>query len=264
MVDKHALTHEAMAAVFTITVADQEATYARQATAEVFAELDRIELRLSRFIEGSDIFRINRLAAGQSTVVGLDTFECLKTAEEIRQATGCAFDVAYASVSSASAGPRFELDSATHSVRVLSAGMRLDLGGIGKGFALDRMAAILREWDIPYAMLAASTSTVLALEPPPGESGWPIRVGTDDGPDRLKLVRAAVSASGLSVKGNHIIDPRTGRAAEGRDRVWCSAPTAAVADALSTAFMVMTVAEIESFCRTRPEISPHLPPPQRR
>jgi len=273
---RHTLTHEAMATTFRLVMASDDARYASQAAIEAFAELDRIQARLSRFAEGSDIWRINRLRAGEATFVHHDTLECLRIAEQVRRDTAGAFDIAYAS-RTGRAAPRsrkrpacglttsgtlvatkmrrargsrlFTLDKASHTVRVLAEGVRLDLGGIGKGFALDRMAALLREWEIASALLAASTSTLLALDPPPGEEGWAAQLGPDGAPQRLMLANQALSASGLAAKGGHIVDPRTGRPAEGRCRAWAIAPTAALADALSTAFMVMSDAGIRACCR---------------
>lgn len=245
-----ALTHDAMATTFQIAIAGEEPAYARQAAAAVFVELDLVEARLSRFAEGSDIFRINRLRPGEATLVHLDTYECLRIAEEVRHDTAGAFDVAY--LSPAAAPPYFELDEDNHTVRVLREGVQLDLGGIGKGFALDRMAALLREWEIASALLCASTSTILALDAPLGEEGWAVQLGPDDAPEHLKLINRALSASGTAVKGSHIVDPRTGRPAEGPCRAWALAPTAALADALSTAFMVMSEGDIRICCRRYP------------
>ncbi len=243
-------SHEAMATAFELAIAHDDAAYARQAAAEAFVELDRIEARLSRFAEGSDIFRINRLRAGEAAFVHHDTLDCLRIAEQVRLDTSGAFDIAYGSTSSIGC-PRFELDEDAHTVRVLADSVSLDLGGIGKGFALDRMAALLREWEIASALLCASTSTLLALDPPPGEEGWPAEFGPDDAPRCIKLANQALSASGTAVKGSHIVDPRTGRPAEGRLRAWAVAPAAALADALSTAFIVMADAQIRTYCRVR-------------
>jgi len=244
-----------MATAFRLTLVHADPGYARQAGGAALAELDRIEARLSRYVETSDISRINRLERGQETVVQLDTFECLRIALELQQETGGAFDVAYGSPGPWSAGPRFELHAATHAVRVLADGVRLDLGGIGKGFALDRMAAILADWDIPAALLAASTSTLLAVGSPPGEDGWPIAFGPEANPQRVRLKNRAFSGSGTAVKGSHIVDPRTKQPAKGRLRAWAGALTGAVSDALSTAFMVMAEAEIRDYCRRHPEVS---------
>jgi thiamine biosynthesis lipoprotein len=253
--DHHALTCEAMATTFKVTLVHADPRYARQAGAAAIAELARIEGRLSRFVDSSDISRINRLASGQETAVQLDTFDCLKIALEVQRDTGGAFDVAYGSLGPWTAGPRFDLDVQRNCVRALADGLRLDLGGIGKGFALDRMAAILADWDIAAACLAASTSTILGIGAPPGEEGWPLTFGPEQDLHRVRLRDRAMSGSGTAVHGNHIIDPRTKRPAQGLFRAWSAAPTGAVADAFSTAFMIMTEAEIRDYCRRHAGVS---------
>jgi FAD:protein FMN transferase len=248
-------TREAMAAVFRLTLVEPDGVYARQAADAALAELEQIENRLSRFVETGDLFRIRRLGRGQTTVVHVDTFQCLRIALEVQAATGGAFDPAYESKDLSIGGPSIELIEAGCMVRTLADGVRLDLGGIGKGFALDRMAALLKDWDIGAALLCADSSTVLATGAPPGRRGWPIRIETEDAPMPLELVHRAISASGTAVRGNHIIDPRTGRPAAEKTRIWSLAPTAAEADALSTAFFVMTDDEVRDSCRRRPKIS---------
>jgi len=253
--DRHTLACEAMATTFKVTVVHVDPLYARQAGAAALAELGRIEARLSRFVEASDISRVNRLERGQETVVQLDAFECLKIALKVQRETGGAFDVAFGSLGPWSAGPRFELGAEKHSVRALADGVRLDLGGIGKGFTLDRMAAVLADWDLPAACLAASTSTILGIGSPPGEEGWPITFGPKRDLRRARLRDRAFSGSGTAVRGSHIIDPRTKRPAQGQFRAWAAAPTGAVSDALSTAFMIMTEAEIRDYCRRHAGVS---------
>ena len=177
---------------------------------------------------------------------------------EVQRQTGGAFDAAYGSLGAWRADARFELDAERHAVRVLDEGVQLDLGAIGKGFALDRMAAILADWEIPAALLAASTSTLVAIGAPRGDEGWPIAFGSDANPRRSRLADRAISGSGIAVKGAHIIDPRTARPIEGRYRAWAIAPTGALADALSTAFMVMSEAKIREYCRQHPEVDAYV------
>jgi thiamine biosynthesis lipoprotein len=252
--ERQTVTHEAMDTRFAVTVVHTDPRYARQAVTEAFAELDRIEGRLSRFAEGSDVFRLNRLGPGQSTMVHPDTFACLHVAREVQEATEGAFDVAYASTT-ATVGHRFHLDRSSYSVRVLAPGVRLDLGGIGKGFALDRMAALLKQWDVEAVLLCASSSTVLAMNPPPNEAGWPIRLGPDRAPLCRLLSHAALSGSGRAVKGAHVIDGRLQSSDAGWWRTWAAAPSGAVADALSTAFMVMSAEQIQTYCASHDEVS---------
>ncbi len=255
--DRHTLTAAAMGTVFRLTVAHPDRRYARQAAAAALAELELVEGRLSRFLETSDVFRVNRLCRGQSTVVHPDTRDCLRIALEVQASTGGAFDPTYASAGKHRAR-RIELLDPGCVVRVLADGVRLDLGGIGKGFALDRMAAVLAEWEIGSALLSASTSTVLALDPPGDGRGWAVHIGTGTGGLCLDLVRRAISGSGIAVRGAHVIDPRTGRPAQSRFRAWALAPTAAEADALSTAFLVMGQPEIRDYCCRHPAVAAYL------
>lgn len=251
---RHAFRCEAMAASFKITIASADHRYARQAAQAAFEELDRIEGRLSRFVESSDISRVNHLRAGQVSVVHPDTFDCLRIALQVQRATGGVFDVAYASRMSSKGGPPFRLDAEDHAVEVLANQIALDLGGIGKGFALDRLAELLKDWDLESVLLAASTSTLLARKPPPVAQGWPVSIGPQHDTRHLILSNRAVSGSGTAAKGRHIIDPTTSQPAERRVRAWAIAPTAAMADALSTAFMIMPVEQMRTFCRTQPGV----------
>lgn len=251
-----------MATVFAVSVHHGNARYAAQAAQAALDEVERIGQRLSRFLPPSDISRLNRAAAGETIVVHPDTLDCLAMAERLRQATGGAFDVAYNSESQTTSPPRFQLIIGRCAVRVLNSGLQLDLGGIGKGFALDRAAAILRDWDLRCYKLSAGASTHLVGAPPPGRPGWSFVLDQPAGPERLMLVDRAISASGIGVRGLHIIDPRNGQPVKRRQRAWALAPTGAEADALSTAFLVMNEAAVQAFCRDHPRIGYRLPTPK--
>jgi len=269
----HRFTHEAMATTFEIIICNDDVNYA------AFSELDRIEQELSRFIENSDISRINNLAAGQSLRIGLAAFECLDLSVQMYNRTNGAFDVTMGSLvdhwlakRETAHGPvqekldhafgqnganLIQLDEDEHTVTLLVSSLRIDLGGIGKGFALDQMAEFLHEWSIDTVLLHGGYSSVLALDPPAGMEGWPLTLSNPSNREqtlaRLSLRRRAVSGSGL-LKGPHIIDPRTAKPVEGKRAAWACANNAAVADALSTAFMIMAPSEIENFCRLHKSI----------
>ena len=239
-------SHEAMATMFQGFIAGRPPVYARQAAAAAFLELDRLENELSRYLESSDIARANRLAAGASLILGDDALQCLLGAAQISALTNRAFDPAYASPRApGSDEPLFALDPATHTLTSLTDRLHLDLGAVGKGYALDRMAAILAEWDITSACLQSGGSTALALAAPPDAAGWPIGVAGDT----WLFTGRAVSGSGIAVQGAHLIDPRTGSPASRTRRIWSFAAQAADADALSTAFFVMTDEAVVDFCR---------------
>ena len=248
MTPRHTFAREAMTTMFNVTIAHPSATYAGQAATAAFAELELAETCLSRFIAHSDISRINGLGPGERAVVHPLTFECLQVGEAMRRASGGAFNMGYRTPHA-----ELDLDAGTLSVGVRGGPVALDTGGIGKGLALDAMARVLADWDIASALLCASVSTVLALDPPTGEAGWPITFGPDTDKRSRALAHRAFSGSGTAVKGSHIVDPHTGVAVTRRFRAWSLAPTGAQADALSTAFMIMTPADIRALCQARPE-----------
>jgi thiamine biosynthesis lipoprotein len=249
--------YEAMATTFALTIADQPADYARQAATAAWHELERLESELSRYVESSDIARANRLAMGETATIGDDALECLLLAAEVSIATHNAFDVAYASQRSSGqlvSAPAFTLDPAAHVLTSRVPRLHLDLGAIGKGFALDRLAALLADWEITSACLQSGGSTALVLAPPAAHIGWAIGMGEGATHRSLTLSHVALSGSGIAVKGEHLVDPRTGRPAARTERAWALAPNAAVSDALSTAFFIWSDAEIAAFCRSHPEI----------
>jgi thiamine biosynthesis lipoprotein len=246
-----------MATWFEVVVAGQDEAYARQAAAAAWRELERLESELSRYVESSDIARANRLSPGETISIGDDAMQCLLASAQVSHDTRRAFDPAYASERSPDQPPGaapFTLDPSAHTLTSRAKRLHLDLGAVGKGFALDRMADTLEEWGVRSALLNSGGSTVLALEPPPGLSGWTIGLGEGAGRREVGLTQVALSGSGIAVKGAHLIDPRTGRPAGRPERAWALAPSAAVADALSTAFFVLTDREIESFCAENPSL----------
>lgn len=272
------MTHEAMACTWGIDILGEEPRYAEQAARAAFAEVDRLERELSLFLPTSDVSRLNAARPGQAVRIGVDAYECLELALEMCRRTGGAFDVTVGSwkereqgagqrergtgIREQGGGEQREqgtgnrehggglvLERASRSA-VRQADGLVDLGGIGKGFALDRAAALLREWGVHAALLHSGQSTVLALGSPPGAEGW--RVSLRDPGDHARTIGTvllrdrALAGSGIALHGQHIIDPRTGLPATHRPAAWAHAPSAAVADALSTALMVMSDAEAEA------------------
>ncbi|UCE22350.1 MAG: FAD:protein FMN transferase [Candidatus Aminicenantes bacterium] len=276
--------HQAMGTTFELLVSGKEETYSRQASQAVFSEIDRIENLFSRFNPCSDIGQINHLKPGQSLLVGVETYECLKTVASIQSQTRGAFDVNIGSLVKYKEedAPTFQklntgimeiidlsLTSQGYMVKIRQkeAGIQeghiqLDLGGIGKGYALDKTLEILSDWDIDSALIHGGTSSALAVgvpaDSPAGDKGWPVGIGGTwecaQSPKEFFLKDRALSGSGTEVKGKHIIDPRIGGPAQGHLATWVSHPSAAVSDALSTAFMVMDTKEVKAFCDSHPEV----------
>jgi thiamine biosynthesis lipoprotein len=246
----HRFKHGAMAAAFEIFIVHRDRVYARQAAQAAFDELDRIENNLSRFIENSDVSRINSLSKGRPLQIGLSAFECLQISIEMCRQTNGAFDITIGQ-------NHLKLDQENHTIELLDDGIQIDLGAIGKGFAADKMGQLLGEWGIDTAMISAGQSTILTLGIPAGLDGWPVTLSNpvdNKVIKKLYLAEKALSASGLQ-KGQHIINPRTGKPAKGKLACWATAKTAAAADALSTAFMVMPIDEIRKFFQRHSDAS---------
>lgn len=283
----HRFGHNAMAAPFEILIASEEVGYAGQAAAAAFEEVDRLERLFSKFIDNSDITQINRLTPGNWTKVSADTIECLKVAAKVNKDTFGAFDVTVGPLMTVWRNPDkslrnpseeelaaarakvgmdlVEIDEANLAVRVKVAGMVIDLGGIGKGCAGDRIAEVLRDWDVESALVSAGGSTVLALGAPPGKEGWPSGVGGvgDEPipPYTIQLKERALSGSGVFVRGSHIMDPRTGRPVQTKPAAWSLCDNGTLADALSTAFIVMSESEVAKYCKQHPDVSAMLAEP---
>lgn len=274
----HRFSRDAMATVFEVIIGHDDFVYAKQASLAAFEILEGLEGELSRFVENSDISRINNLQPKKRVVVGEATFECLQLCVELYSETNGAFDVTVGSLMECWGGKDktkrapseeelnhalqrtgtglIKLNEEEHTVEVQREGVQIDLGGVGKGYAVDKMAEVLCEWGIEAALIHGGHSTVLALGGPEGTEGWAVTLSN---PSNRKEVLAhlclrgeAVSGSGLQ-KGEHIIDPRGGGAVCDRSGAWAIVSRAAKADALSTAFMVMKAEEIEQYCQCNPQ-----------
>ena len=265
----HCFSHNAMATVFEVVIIHKDASYAQQAAWAAFDELDKLEQQLSRFIENSDISRINNLAADQPLQLSLETFECLRLCGSLYDQTDRAFNITIGSLmdcwlnkDKTLRSPSIEqlnqarqctglhlikLDETEHTVQLLTSHVQIDLGGIGKGYAVDQMAKLLNDWGINAALINGGCSSVLAL----GKKDWHLTLSNPANPKKtlahIYPQDRAVSGSGLQ-KGPHIIDPRSAQPIKGKKAAWVCAPTAAAADALSTAFMIMSPDQVRQYC----------------
>lgn len=282
--------HPAMGTTFELLIDELDEKYAGQVSQAVFTEIDRIESLFSRFNPGSEIGQINLLLPAHSLPIGVETYDCLQTALWAQAQTKGAFDINIGALikSGEEKNPengdqridilkqmRLHQTSQGYSIEILplddipgpeeGAGtttLNLDLGGIGKGYALDRTLEILADWEVARALIHGGTSTVLAVSTSSlGQGrgkGWPVGIGGNwDCPQAPKvffLKDRALSGSGTEVKGGHVIDPKTEEPARGHLAAWVSHPSAAVADALSTAFMVMGTEEVRTFCESHSEV----------
>jgi thiamine biosynthesis lipoprotein len=144
-----------------------------------------------------------------------------------------------------------KLNEDDHTIELKADGIRIDLGAIGKGYAADKMGQVLGEWGIKAALISAGQSSILPIGVPEGLPGWPLTLSDPSDYsqvlEKIHLLGLSMSASGLR-KGPHIINPRSGKSAKRKLGAWATAKTAAEADALSTAFMVMPVNKVKTYC----------------
>jgi thiamine biosynthesis lipoprotein len=239
-----------------------------------FAEMERVEEALSLYRPASELSRINREAGAQAVTTDPEVFGLIHEALEFSARTEGAFDITVGPLMRAwgffqgkgrrpaerelegarrsSGWEKVELNLEARSVRFLIPGVELDMGGMGKGWALDRAGRVLRELGVTAALLSLGKSSYLALGAPPGARGWLVTVTDPDAPGRVLsevyLRDRALATSGsrensFALDGKrygHIIDPRTGMPATGGTiQVTVTGATAARTDVLSTALFVL-------------------------
>ncbi len=218
-----------------------------------FCQLEDLESELSRYRTDSEVTRINELKAGESMLLADATHRCLQRAMEATAATAGLFDITIgaqtqesgsaASHEEVSVG-RLALAPDRPQITCEVPGRQIDLGGIGKGFALDEMAVTLTDLEVVSAFISSGGSTHLAI----GEKPWGVELVGDENRFKLKLKGRALSSSGTAELGSHILHPDTGEAPEYCfKRVWVISDSAALADAFSTACLLMDVEEVEGF-----------------
>jgi thiamine biosynthesis lipoprotein len=222
------------------------------------AEIERWHQLLNRFAPDSLVSHINRTAAFRPVRLERDTFALFKTALDVWRASGGAFDITVAPLmarhgfADSSVSTRqgrvgadaIVLDDSDWSIRFSRAGTSLDLGGIAKGHALDCARALLREAGVASALMHGGTSSAIAIGTPPGDSGWRIAIGSATDPPVVMLRDEALSVSDagsqISPTGhNHIVDPLLELASPEGGTMAVIGPSAAIAEAWSTALAVL-------------------------
>jgi thiamine biosynthesis lipoprotein len=255
-----------------------------------------LEAQMSVFRESSEISEINRTAADRPVPVEPRLFELLELAAQIHRQTEGALDITSGPLwevwgfsrragrvptdeqideaRRCVGGDLMELDPREKTVRFRRPGVEINLGSMGKGYALDRVADMLLEASVNDFLIHGGQSSVLArgsrsddlAEPRDASDGWivgvahPLRRGVRLA--QVRLVDRALATSGSAVQSfrhqgrryGHVLDPRTGRPAEGVLSATAIAPGAALADALSTAFLVMGHQQALEYCRSRPDL----------
>lgn len=207
-----------------------------------FAEIERWDRILSLYKEESEASALNRAAGTGPVKVSAGLYAAASASLRLARETGGAFDPTILPV--LRGGPsklplvgwsKVRLDPAARTIE-LPAGMGLDFGGIGKGWALDQAATVLKETGVKHALLNFG-GQILAIGAPKGAGGWPVTISGR--PEPLLVKDASVSASGDTERPGHIISPFDGRAVRRPGAAVAVLASATEADAWSTALWVL-------------------------
>ncbi len=287
------LALHAMATRFELVLHGSNPANLRAAGEEALLEIERLEARLSLYRPGSDIAQVNSRAAVQPVVVTPEVFSLLQQARTLHDQTEGAFDVTIAPLvrcwgfmggggslptpeavtdARSKVGMNLvHLNAADYSVRFERPGVMLDLGAIGKGYAVEKAVEILREGGVTSALIHGGTSTIYGLGTPPDEESWVVGIdrppGREGGPGTKPsmLTKVPLRDESLSISAvwgkffesrgktfGHVLDPRNGAPVTGALLAAIALPSAMETDALSTALLVSGRAGLEKLARLRP------------
>jgi thiamine biosynthesis lipoprotein len=274
-----------MGTTFRVVLYAPDKDSAERAQAAAFARIADLDARLSDYRADSELMRACRDAAHRPVVLSDDVFRVLSIGQELSRRSGGAFDLTVGALThlwrrarrevelppqaemdaarAASGYTRVHLDPAAKTLRIDRDGVRIDTGGIAKGYAADRALDALRDAGLPHAMVVAG-GDIAAGEAPPGSAGWqvtiaPLAEGTLDGsgsrpsgPEDANARSVLLHDAGISTSGDaeqwveiagtrysHILDPRTGRPLTGHMSVTVIAPDATTSDMLATTVAVL-------------------------
>jgi len=241
---------DAMGTTFTVALYGADRVRMEDAVDAALAEAQRLDALLSNYRPGSEWSAVNREAAGKPVKISEELFQLLSACQDYSRASEGAFDITVGPLmktwgfykSSGHLAPPAEvkavlskigyrhihLDAAARTVWFDTGGVEIDPGGIGKGYAVDRMVEILKRRGFDRALVAGSDSSIYGLGAPPGETqGWEISI-RDPKNSRRSVARVYLKDMSLSTSGSyekffqadgrtypHIMDPRTGYPAQG-------------------------------------------------
>jgi len=262
-----------MGTMFNITLFAPDESAARNAVQAAFARVAALDEIMSDYQADSELMRLCDAPPGQPVRVSADLFDVFEQAQRFSALSNGAFDVtvgpfvrlwrfarkkkvlpspAEIAAAATSVGyKKVRLDRRKQTVTLLVPNMRLDLGGIAKGYAAEQALAVLKGRGLPRALVAASGDIAVG-NPPPGQRGWKVAIAgmdtlADNNPGTVLLHNAGISTSGdteqhVEIGGtrySHIVDPVTGLGLTHQIQVTIIAPNATTTDALATGVSVM-------------------------
>jgi thiamine biosynthesis lipoprotein ApbE len=261
----HNFSHEAFGSRFWVRIASEDGVYARNAAEALFQLLDDLDFQTDLRHDSGPVASINLMPEGAMIAASEHVQALWNFSKDAAAETGRAFDVtagalfrywrergdlgfnpddaAWTQVMNAYREGAFRLEGCE--LHCDKFGAAVDFGAIVRGYALDRMADMLEgSWGIHRALLMASGSVTLALDPPGESAGWRIGVGADA---ELKLCRFAMASKAADSARNNLVDPRAGQPVPPAGPVRAIATSALEAEGLAMAGAVLNPAEAEEF-----------------
>lgn len=264
-----------MATLWTITCYGNDLQAVKAAAHAAFKRVDALESCMTDYNPESELMQLSKAPFGQAHPVSEDLFRIMEESGKITRWSQGTFDVTagpliqvwrrarrqkelpgaerIAEARSAMGWRNVTLDRRHRAVTLRIPNMRLDLGGIAKGFAADAALKVLREQGFPQSLVAASGDLAIG-DAPPGTAGWPVRIGDPVGRTNLVAVTLHLKNVGVSTSGDaeqfveiegqrysHIVDPRTGAGLTNRVQATVIAECATRSDALATAVCILGV-----------------------
>jgi thiamine biosynthesis lipoprotein len=278
---RHEATRMSMGTAYGIVAYAADAVALAASVEAAFDEVDRIDRLMSHYQPDSPLSRINREAGAGPVKVEAELFDFIAESLRYGRQSDGAFDITVGPLMKAWGFFRGEgrlpapgeldeaqrrigyrhvvLDPAARTIRFARPGMELDLGGIAKGYAVDRAVAVLRARKVRAALVSAGGSTLYGLGAPPGERAWPVTVRDPVRASRTALT-VALSERALSISASyeksfevdgvrysHIMDPRTARPVPERLAVAVLTDTGTAGDALDNVLFVQDVEKGRAF-----------------
>jgi len=273
-----------MGSPFRIIIYADNDTLANKSANAAFKRIEDLNVALSDYRDDSEINAVSaQSGSGKWISVSKDLFDILYISDDISKKTGGAFD--------ATLGPivqewrratrkgyfpdqklikdalgrtgykKIQYNIPSQSIELKDKGMRLDIGGLGKGYAADEAVKVLKSYGIQSAMIDAGGKLAL-MDPPPGQKGWKIVISSGrDSVETIEYSNVGIATSGptyryLDYKGkrySHIVNPKTGIGLEHHVRTTVISPNATEADALATAFSVSGIKEGKKYLKRFPD-----------
>jgi thiamine biosynthesis lipoprotein len=277
-----------MACLYSIVAYGEQPEAVARTLERALDEVDRIDRLMSHYREDSPLSRINKDAARTPVTVDRELFDFIALALSYGVESDGAFDVTVGPLMKAwgffrgegrlpaeaeltrargvTGARHVNMNASDRTIRFDREGVEIDLGGIAKGYAVDRAVSILRREGVAAALVSAGGSTTYAMGSPPDRAHWSVEIQDPVDPRKIAFTVAlknrALSVSGVSEKSfvlegvrySHIMDPRTGRPAVGVLGVVVQAPTGTAGDAIDNVLFVQGVERGRAFLRRHPGV----------